>query len=80
MGNTSVSSLINAIRGIVSLIDCDKAMYSASVVLKDISDCNFECHMIGQPPKWITYPVLENTEEGSSLQLWFQSPAKEAST
>ena len=69
IGNTSVSFPINVIRGIASLIDCDKAIYFAFVVLKDISDCNFECKMIGYPPKEIKYPVLENTEDDSSLQL-----------
>ena len=50
IGNTKDSSLIRTSSGIVSIIDCDKAMYSASVVLKDIYDCNFECHMIGYHP------------------------------
>ena len=38
IGSTTANSPISAIRGIVSLIACDRAIYSASVVLNDISD------------------------------------------
>jgi hypothetical protein len=40
--------------GIKSLADCDRAMYSASVVLRAISDCNLEHHRTGQEAKVIT--------------------------
>eukprot|EP00957_Ditylum_brightwellii_P173711 13225598-Ditylum_brightwellii.AAC.1 len=50
------------INGITSLMACDIAMYSASVVLNDISDCNFDYHSSGQLAYFITYPVLDTNE------------------
>eukprot|EP00957_Ditylum_brightwellii_P016882 1273363-Ditylum_brightwellii.AAC.1 len=74
---TSFSSLIS---GIASLIACDIAMYSASIVPKVISVCNFEVHTMGQLAYFMMKPVLGNTDEGSALQACCQSPANDAST
>eukprot|EP00957_Ditylum_brightwellii_P113896 8682985-Ditylum_brightwellii.AAC.1 len=68
------------INGIISLMACDIAIYSASVVLNDISDCSFDDHADGQLACFITYPVLDNTEVGSLLQNLLRSPANDAST
>ena len=80
MGNIPFNSSSNAIIGITSLRDCDKAMYSLSVVDRLISVWSFDIHIIGQLAYFTTYPVLENTEVGSSLHDLFHYPANEAST
>ena len=43
----------------ISLIACDRAMYSDSVVDKEISDFNLDAHSIGQFLYLIIYPVQE---------------------
>ena len=68
------------IADIDSLINCDNAIDSLSVLDKLISDCSFDSHEIRHPAYVIIYPVLENTEDGFSLHDIFQSPAKDAST
>ena len=55
---SSFSSCIKFIIRIVSLRDCDKAMYSASVVESAIWVCSFKCQIRGQPCIQITYPDL----------------------
>ena len=44
---------------ITSLNAVDKAIYSASVVLRAMSDCNFDFHINGHPAYEIQYPDLE---------------------
>ena len=39
---------ICSIIGMISIIACDSAMLSASVVDKNILDCNLDAHSIGQ--------------------------------
>ena len=80
LGMTTSSSFNNSTSGKVSLSDCDNAIYSLYVVDSAISLCNFEHHIIGQSAYFIKYPVLDITDEDSSLQILFQSPANEAST
>ena len=67
--------------GIVSLIDCDKAIYSASVVESATCVCSLLCHNIGHnighPEKLITKPdldlaVLELTSD--VLLCYFSTP------
>ena len=53
--NCSVCYII----GMISIISCDGAMYSASVVDKDILDCNLDAHSIGKFLYLIIYPVRE---------------------
>ena len=67
-------------RGMTSLRACENATYSLSVVDKVISDWSFDAQIIGQFANIMTYPVRENTDDASSLQLVFHSPAKDAST
>ena len=62
----SANSKIIILIGISSLVACDKAMYSASVVLSDISVYSLLAQAIGHPEYLITYPVLDLTEIGSS--------------
>ena len=64
----------------ISPIACDSAMYSASVVDKDISDFNVGAHSIGQFLYLMIYPVQEYTEAGSSDSSVDHPPTKSAST
>ena len=41
----------------ISMIECDRAMYSASVVNNEISDCNLDAHSIGKFLYLTIYPV-----------------------
>ena len=60
--------------------DCDKAIYSDSVVLRDIEGCSLDTHSIGQAPYVITKPVRDFAVLGSSCAVsGFQFPAKSAS-
>ena len=74
--NCSICSII----GMISLIACDSAMYSASVMDKDISDCNLDAHSIGKFLYLIIYPAREYTEAGLSDSFVDHPPAKSAST
>ena len=47
--NTGANSSRSSLNGIISRVYCESAMYSASVVLKAISVCNFDFQMTGQP-------------------------------
>ena len=64
----------------ISLVACDRAMYSASVVDKEILDCNLDAHSIGQFLYLMIYPIREYTEAGSSDLFVDHPPAKSAST
>ena len=57
----------------ISLIACDSAIYSASVVDKDISDCNLDAHSIGQLLYLIIYPVRKYTEAWDGYQGYINS-------
>ena len=74
--NCSICSII----GMISLIACDIAIYSASVVDKYISDFNLEAHSIGQFLYLMIYPVREYTEAVLSDLFIDHPPAKSAST
>jgi len=74
------SSLSKFIMGMVSLSDCDRQQYSASVVDKQIWLMSFECQMMGQPCNVTAYPprffaVLASKVAVSACQF----PAKSAS-
>ena len=73
------NSIIVDLRGTNSLVAVDKAIYSASVVLSAISVCSLLAHAIGQFAYFMTYPVLDVTEIGSSLSFEFYAPEKSAS-
>lgn len=60
--------------------EVERAIYSASVVDRAISNCDLEDHRIGQPTYVITYPVLDFTLDGSFEVLCVHVPAKYAST
>ena len=55
-----------SIIGMISLIASESAMYSSSVMDKDISDCNLDAHSIGQFLYLMIYHVREYTKAGSS--------------
>ena len=64
--NIGFISSINSLKGSTSLAAVHGAMYSASVVDREISVCKRLNHVIGQPAYLITHPVLDLTELGSS--------------
>ena len=55
------NSRIIALIGINYLVDCESAIYSASVVLNAISVCSLLAQEIGKPEYFMTYPVLDLT-------------------
>ena len=57
--NVFSNCYICSVVGMISLISCDRAMYSDSVVDKEISDFNLDAHSIGQFLYLIIHPVLE---------------------
>ena len=59
MCKTLFNSFINSINGRTSRTACDRAIYSASVVLSAISVWSLLDHIIGQPAYIITKPVLD---------------------
>eukprot|EP00957_Ditylum_brightwellii_P168258 12809363-Ditylum_brightwellii.AAC.1 len=63
---TGAISEINILMGNTSLAAVDYAMYSASVVLRAISDCNLLNYVMGQLPYMMTQPDLDLTLLGSS--------------
>ena len=79
-GMISPSSSNSWVMGIASRIDWERAMYSASVVERAISVCSLEIQIMRQFAYFITKPVLDMTEDGSSDSSLDQSPAKPAST
>ena len=79
-GKTSPTSTIKFMRGITSLIAWDRAMYSDSVVLKDISVCSLLHHVREHPAYSITKPVLDRTHSGLVWSPDNQPPANYAST
>jgi hypothetical protein len=66
--------------GIRSRMAWDNAMYSDSVVDKEISVCSFDAQSTGHPQKVMTYPVLYFNVVGSCASSGFHNPAKSAST
>src|SRR6056300_113367 len=74
------NSFTRFITPITSRRAVDRAMYSASVVLKAMSVCIFEAHTIGHPAYMITKTVLECADKGSFDNLFCQEPAQSAST
>jgi hypothetical protein len=72
---TLISFRISLI-GIKSLIDCDKAIYSASIVDNDIWVCILDTHRIGTPEYRITYPVRDLAEIGCCLSSTLKKSCK----
>ena len=60
--NNPAVSLIRPKNGITSRIVLDRAMYSLSVVLREIYVCKLLPKVIGHPSYIITKPVHENTD------------------
>ena len=63
---TSPTSIMRFIKGIISCIACDSAIYSDSVVLRAISVLRFPHHVRGHPEYIITSPIRERTPSGFS--------------
>ena len=61
IGNVLLIPFNKIINGINSQRAWDKAMYSASAVLRAILFCNFDTKWIGQPAYIIPYQVLDMT-------------------
>jgi len=60
--------------------DSDRATYSASVVLRTISEIRREAQVIGQPANLIMYPRRDRAvSESSPTVSRFHVPAKSAS-
>ncbi len=49
----SLASFIKSIKGIISLVEVDRVIYSASVDDRVISICSLEAQMSGQPANMI---------------------------
>jgi len=49
-------------------MDWESAIYSALVVLREISDCSLEAHIKGHLPSVNTYPVQDLTQTGQATQ------------
>ena len=58
----------------------DRAIYSTSDVLREISVCNLLHHPTGKPEYLIMYPVRDIKFSGSSGSAYDQQPAKYTST
>ena len=66
--------------GITVLRDCDKLIYSASVVLRVHYVCNFDCHTMGQPAHEFIHPVRDfEVLVSSAAMRIFQFPEKSTS-
>ena len=79
-GIALLNSLNKSSSGITSLSDCESATYSLSVVDSVISVWSLEHYIMGQFAYIMMYPVLDITDDGSSLHSIFDSHAKDAST
>ena len=77
-GNGGKCSFMRFIRGIAFLKAWLIAIYSASVVLKAISDCSLLCQKRGHPKSKITNQDWDRTLLGSRDVSF--APAKSAST
>ena len=66
--------------GMIFLISCESAMYSASVMEKYILDCNLDARSIGKFLYLMIYPVREYTKAGSSDLFVEHPPTKSVST
>ena len=64
--NNPAVSFMRPRNGITSRIALDKAMYSISVVIREIYVCNLLPQVIGHPEYIITKPVRDNTDSGLS--------------
>ena len=60
----------------ISIIACESAIYSASVVDTDISNFNLDAHIIGKVLYLMIYSVREYTEAGSSDSFVDHPPEK----
>eukprot|EP00957_Ditylum_brightwellii_P020203 1523669-Ditylum_brightwellii.AAC.1 len=61
---TDAISEINVLMGNTSLAAVNNAIYSASIVLRAISDCNLLNHFMGQLPCMTTQPDFDLTPLG----------------
>ena len=73
-------SLRSSISGIASLTAYDNPVYSASVVLSEISVWSWDFDTIGQPAYIMMYPCLDRTESTSLSYFLCQFPQKLLST
>ena len=64
--NNQAVSFMRPKNGITSRIALDRAMYSLSVLLREISAYNLLPQVIGHPAYIITKPVRDNTDSGLS--------------
>ena len=64
--NNPAVSFMRPKNGITSRITLDKAMYSLSVVIREIYVCNLLPQVIGHPAYIITKPIHDNTDSGLS--------------
>ena len=60
--NNPAVSFMRPKNGITARIALDRAMYSLSVVLREISVCNLLPQVIGHPAYIMTKPVCDNTD------------------
>jgi len=79
-GITLLSSTNRSNSGMTYLSDCESATYSLLVVDSVISVWSLEHHIMGIYAYAMTYPVLDITDDGSSLHVVILVPAKDAST
>ena len=78
--NNPAVSFMRPRNGITSGIALDRAIYSLSVVLREIYVCNLIPQVIGHPAYIMTKPVRENTDSGLSRLPSFHQTEKSAPT
>ena len=74
--NNRAVSFMRPRNEITSRIALDRAMYSLSVVLREIHVCNLLPQVIGHPAYIMTKPVRDNTDSGLSWFPSFHPPVK----
>ena len=78
--NNPAVSFMRPRNGFTSRIVLDRAIYSLSVVLREISICNLIPQVIGHPAYMMTKHVRDNTDPVLSWLPSFHPPEKSAST
>jgi hypothetical protein len=58
------TALVTAMRGIAARSAMERAVYSDSIVLVAIVDCNLDTQSTGQPATSIMWPVQDLTDSG----------------
>ena len=80
ISKTKYTYIINSVKGVTLHIIWFNAIYSASVVLKDISVCNLLNHNTGNPAYVITYPVHGMVFYALSESAWSRPPENSTPT